>query len=97
MAFEIREGFGVYLRDGDVAAGAVRRIHGSTGTVTIFIENSGEFDVPASAIRHVTDDKVVLNPSLLPSAILSALGHAHDAEDPLAADRTSEDEAEEPA
>ena len=78
MAEKIREGFAVFLHDGDVAIGAVRRI----SPLTIFIENSGDFVVPASAVHDVHFDKVNLDGRKLDAKLHDAIGRAHRSEDP---------------
>jgi hypothetical protein len=81
MATErIREGFDVFVHDGEKAVGAVRRV--SLREFVIYVENSGEFTVPLSAVRAVHDEKVVLDCGKLDQRLRSATGHAHDAEDP---------------
>jgi len=78
MAEKIREGFAVFLHDGEVAIGAVRRI----SPLTIFIENAGDFVVPASAVRDVHFDKVILDGRKLDARLHDAIGRAHRSEDP---------------
>jgi hypothetical protein len=46
------------------------------------VENGGEFTVPRAAVRKVHDSKVILDPGKLDKALLRAVGHAHDSEDP---------------
>lgn len=73
----------VFVKDGGSACGAVREIHfGATPTLTIHVENAGEFAVSARAVRAVHDGKVVLDEELLAPALRNAIGHAHDAERP---------------
>ena len=78
MAEKIREGFAVFLHDGDVAIGAVRRV----SPLTIFIENSGDFVVPASAVNDVHFSKVILDGRKLDAKLHDAIGRAHRSEDP---------------
>jgi hypothetical protein len=54
----------------------------ATDHIVIYIENGGEFKVARSAVRRVHDDKVILDPKKLDKALLAALGHTHDSEDP---------------
>ena len=62
------------------AAGGVRSV--SDETVTIYVENSGDFIIPASAVESVHDGKVILNPAHLTKSLLEAVGNAHNVEDP---------------
>jgi hypothetical protein len=78
----IREGYDVFVHDGDVKVGAVRRIERSH--IVVFVENAGDFLVPFPAVREVEDGKVVLDCGKLDMTLRRAIGHAHDAEDPAA-------------
>lgn len=75
---KIREGFPVFLHDGDVAIGAVRQVH----PLTIYVENAGDFVVPASAVHDVHFDKVLLNGAKIDAKLKAAIGKAHRDEDP---------------
>jgi len=48
----------------------------------IYVENAGDFTVPASAIIDVDAEKVILDSRKLDTALKRAIGHAHDVEDP---------------
>jgi hypothetical protein len=76
----IREDYAVFVHDGDKQIGAVR--HVSHNEIRIYVENAGDFAVPLSAVKEVTDDKVVLDSSKLDAALRKAIGHAHSGEDP---------------
>jgi hypothetical protein len=76
----IREDYAVFVHDGDKQVGAVR--HVSHNEIRIYVENAGDFAVPLSAVKEVTDDKVVLDSSKLDTALRKAIGHAHSGEDP---------------
>jgi uncharacterized protein YfaP (DUF2135 family) len=58
----------------------VRSVSG--GTMTIYIENAGEFAVPIAAVRGVHSQKVMLDAGRLDKRFLDAVGHVHDSEDP---------------
>ena len=77
---QIREGFDVFVHDGEKAIGAVR--HVSPHELVIYVEGAGDFSVPLSAVDHVGSEKVVLNCSRLDNPLRRAIGHAHDSEDP---------------
>ncbi|GAA0549325.1 hypothetical protein FHS83_001103 [Rhizomicrobium palustre] len=78
----IEEGFDVFVHDGDVKIGAVRDVR--PHSITIFVENAGDFSVPKDAVHEVVAGKVVLHCGLLDSGLKNAINHAHDAEDPKA-------------
>jgi len=85
MMEKIQEGFDVLLHDGEVAFADVLRVL-PRGDLVIYVENAGEFTVPAAAIKDVHDEKVILNCDRLDAKLKNAIGHAHDAEDPNVAD-----------
>ncbi|MGH6877190.1 MAG: hypothetical protein ACREHV_07395 [Rhizomicrobium sp.] len=84
----IEEDFEVFVHDGDVAFGAVRRVSpGLRPEIVVYVENAGDFTVPLSAVREVHDEKVVLDCAKIGRDLKAAIGHAHTAEDPRIADR----------
>lgn len=76
----IEQGFMAFLAEGHEGIGTVRRV-GAT-KIVIYVENAGEFDVPAAAINSVHDKKVLLDPQKLDHELLRAVRHTHDREDP---------------
>ena len=73
----------VYLEEGTDPFGGVRKVSDKERSeITIYIENAGEFVVPASAIRSAHDGKVILDRSKLDDRLLDAIAHAHDREVP---------------
>jgi hypothetical protein len=80
---QIQEGFDVFVHDGDKAFGAVRQVspHGRPELV-IYVENAGDFTVPLAAVQTVQSEKVVLNCGKLDLRLRTAIGHAHEGEDP---------------
>jgi hypothetical protein len=91
MASErIEEDFEVFVHDGEVAFGAVREVR--SGEIVIYVENSGDFTVPLSAVRDVHDEKVILDYAKLGHDLKGAIGHAHQREDPNVADEPDEPE-----
>jgi hypothetical protein len=80
MNERIEIGFMVFVAEGKEGIGAVRGV--SPDALVIYVENAGEFIVPRAAVRSVHDQKVMLNPRLLDKALLDAVGHVHDSEDP---------------
>ena len=80
MTEPVEEGFDVFLHDGDKAVAAVRQV--DPKTITIYVENAGDFVVPREAIRDVHDEKVVLDYARLDKKLKDAIGHEHNREDP---------------
>ena len=80
---QVQQGFMVFIAEGREGVGAVRAVHADQ--FVLYVENSGEFDIPARAIKRVHDNKVILAPSTLTKSILDAVHHAHDREDPSVA------------
>lgn len=79
----IEEGFEVFTSDGTKAIGAVRQvIGGKEPSLVIYIENAGDFEVPAEVIQDVHSQKVILNFGRLEERLRQAIRRAHDAEDP---------------
>ncbi|MFN0219181.1 MAG: hypothetical protein ACKVP4_10240 [Hyphomicrobium sp.] len=83
MRGPIEPGFMAFVAEGREGIGAVRGV--SERAIVIYVENSGEYVVPRSAITAVHDQKVILDPKRLDAALLKAVGHAHDGEDPSVA------------
>jgi hypothetical protein len=80
---QIREGFDVFVHDGDKAIGAVREVTpGGRSEFVMYVENAGDFSVPLEAIVDVEAEKVTVNFDRLDPKLKQAIGHAHDREDP---------------
>ena len=77
---QIREGFDVFVHDGEKAFGAVRQVHKSE--IVVYVENAGDFVVPLSAVRDAHDEKVILDCGKIDLGLKRAIGHAHEGEDP---------------
>jgi hypothetical protein len=77
---QIREGFDVFVHDGDKAFGAVRRVH--KNEIVVYVENAGDFAVKLNAVRDAHDEKVILDCGRLDLSLRRAIGHAHEGEDP---------------
>ncbi len=78
MLDRIEVGFQVYSNEGGEEFGAVRDV--TKHALTIYIENVGDFSVPAIAIHSVHDGKVVLDMHKLDAQLRRAIAHAHDKE-----------------
>jgi hypothetical protein len=79
----IREGFDVFVHDGNKAFGAVRQVlpHGRP-EIVVYVENAGDFTVPITAVKAVDSGKVILQCGKLDLSLRKAIGHAHESEDP---------------
>ncbi len=75
---KIREGFDVFVHDAGESFGAVRKV--SRESIVVYVENTGDFTIPLSAVKEVHDDKIVLYCSKLDINLRRAIGHAHEAE-----------------
>jgi hypothetical protein len=82
MRENIEVGFQTFVNDGPQEEfGAVRALSPDGRTLTIYVENSGEFTVPSSAVISVQSEKVTLDCGKLEPKLRAAIGHAHDRED----------------
>lgn len=74
----IQLGDQVYLEEAGTMFGAVRSVgrHG----LHIYVENAGDFEVRADAVKAAHDGKVVLIGSRLGPGLRAAIAHAHAAE-----------------
>jgi len=73
----------VFLEEGGEECGAVRDVRGDGhAEIVVYVENGGEFTVPASAIRSAHDGKIILDRDRLDPTMLEAIAHAHDREIP---------------
>jgi hypothetical protein len=78
----IEEGFQVFANEGGEEFGAVRDVApDGRPEIVIYIENSGAFTVPLSAVTGVHDGKVLVDVSKLPEGVQAAIGHAHEKEE----------------
>jgi hypothetical protein len=79
----VEVGYQVFVRDGGEEIGAVREVlPPPRDQLVIYVENAGDFVVPADAVTRVHHQKVVLDFTQLDPPLLEAIGHAHDAEEP---------------
>ena len=82
MAESIEEGSLVFVADGEDGIGAVRRRLPEEDAIVVYIENSGDFQIPARAVRTVHAGKVMLDLDQLPRPVLEAIGRARKSEYP---------------
>jgi len=77
----IEVGYQVFAKDGGEEFGAVRQVApGGRPELVVYVENTGDFVVPLSAVTAVHSQKVIVDPDLLEERVKVAIGHAHDAE-----------------
>ncbi len=80
MHEKIREGFDVFLHDGEKSFGAVRRVR--KDAIVVYVENSGDFEIPLNAVKDAEAEKVILDSARLDAKLLDAISRAHTGEDP---------------
>ena len=80
MHEKIREGFDVFLHDGEKSFGAVRQVRKTE--LVVYVENAGDFEVPFAAVKDAGDGKVVLDEKQLSPKLREAIVNAHRREDP---------------
>jgi hypothetical protein len=81
MSERIEVGFQTFISDAVEEFGAVRSISHDGKRLTVYVENAGEFVVPASAVVSVQSEKVTFACDKLDADLRRAIGHAHDRED----------------
>ncbi|WP_243041452.1 hypothetical protein [Dyella sedimenti] len=82
MAESIEEGALVFVADGEDGIGSVRRLLPDENALLVYIENAGDFVIPARGVRTVHSGKVVLDLDHLPPEVLEAIGNARRSEYP---------------
>lgn len=82
MAESIEEGSLVFVADGEDGIGSVRRLLPEKDALVVYIENAGDFVIPASGVRTVHSGKVMLDLDQLPRPLLEAIGKARKSEYP---------------
>ncbi len=82
MEENIQVGYQVFVSDGGEEVWAVRRVLRDRGRIVVYIENTGDCEIPSEAIAAVHSQKVILEWDKLAPEIKDAIRHAHDAELP---------------
>ncbi len=80
MHEKIEVGFQTFVSDGQEEFGAVRAISPDGGRLTVYVENAGDFVVPADAVVSVQSEKVTFDCRKLDPRLRRAIGHAHEKE-----------------
>jgi hypothetical protein len=81
MRENIEIGFQTFVDDGPEEFGAIRDISPDGKKLTVYVENAGDFVVPAGAVLSVQSEKVTFACGKLDRKLRAAIGHAHDQED----------------
>jgi len=81
MRENIEVGFQTFVNDGPEEFGAIRAVSPDGRKLTVYVENAGDFQVPASAVVSVQSEKVTFDCGKLEPKLRAAIGHAHDRED----------------
>ena len=81
MEEDIQVGYQVFTADGGEEVGAVRQVFRDRRLV-VYIENTGDCEIPSEAVAAVHSQKVILKWDKLTPEIKHAIRHAHDAELP---------------
>ncbi len=76
----IEVGFQTFVDDSPEEFGAVRAIAPDGRSVTVYVENAGDFVVPLGAVVSVQSEKVTFACRKLDPKLRVAIGHAHDRE-----------------
>jgi hypothetical protein len=80
MSEKVEVCFQTFVDDSPEEFGAVRDISPDGRAVTVYVENAGDFVVPAAAIVSVQSEKVTFACRKLDRKLRVAIGHAHDEE-----------------
>jgi len=81
MRESIEVGFQAFVSDGSEEFGAIRAVSPDGRNLTVYVENAGDYQVPASAVVSVQSEKVTFDCKRLDQKLRAAIGHAHDRED----------------
>jgi hypothetical protein len=77
----IEIGYQVFTRDGGEEVGAVRQVvPNDRPEIVVYIENTGDYTIPLSAVTAVHSQKVIVDLDKLDPRIQVAISRAHDAE-----------------
>jgi hypothetical protein len=83
MFEDIRIGDQAFVEEGGEDFGAIRAVRpGGREVLVVFVENSGEFEVPLDTVKAAHAQKVVFSLDRLDELMREAIARAHDAEEP---------------
>ncbi len=80
MREKIEVGFQTFVDDSPEEFGAVRDVSSDGRALTVYVENAGDFVVPAAAVLSVQSEKVTFACRRLDRKLRAAIGHAHERE-----------------
>jgi hypothetical protein len=80
MREKVEIGFQAFVDDSPEEFGAVRAVSLDGRSMTVYVENAGDFVVPAAAVVSAQSGKVTFACGRLDRALRAAIGHAHDRE-----------------
>lgn len=80
MREKVEVGFQTFVDDSPEEFGAVRAVSPDGRSMTVYVENAGDFVVPAAAVVSVQSEKVTFACGKLDRTLRAAIGHAHDSE-----------------
>ncbi len=80
MREKVEAGFQTFVDDSPEEFGAVRGVAPDGRSMTIYVENAGDFVVPTAAVVSVQSEKVTFACGRLDRRLRAAIGHAHDRE-----------------
>ncbi len=81
MREKIQVGFQAFVSDGEEEFGSVREVSPDGRRLIVYVENAGDFPVPAAAVVSVQSEKVTFDCKKLEPKLRAAIGHAHEAEE----------------
>ena len=68
----------VFIAEGEVGVGAVRKVE--PRELTVYIEGYGDIEIGPDHIASAHDGKVIVKPETLPDSVQAHLEHVHDGE-----------------
>ncbi len=80
MSEKVEVGFQTFVDDSSEEFGAVREVSPDGRRLTVYVENAGDFVVPAAAVVSVQSEKVTFACAKLDRTLRAAIGHAHERE-----------------
>lgn len=79
----IKEGFQAFSTEGGDEFGAVRAVApGGQPEIVVYVENSGDFTIPLTAVHAVHDGKIIVDLAKVDSVLRAAISKAHNREVP---------------
>jgi hypothetical protein len=76
MREKIEVGFQTFVNDSPEEFGAERAVSPDGRSLTVYVENAGDFTVPASAVVSVQSEKATFDCGKLEATFVRAIGRA---------------------